>query len=71
MKERTPVMKTGDLVRMPSSKDPWIAGVVVDVTSRIADRRVGVKWPHYDEVIFEPIMWVELLDGDSDDESYW
>ena len=69
MKEQK--MKIGDLVRMPSSKDPWIAGVIVDTTTRVVDHRVGVKWPNHDEVIFEPVMWIELLDSHYDDDEYY
>lgn len=58
-------MKIGDLVIMPSYRDdPYVVGVVVDVTTRADDNRVGVNWPDTEhDVEFEPISWLEIIDN--------
>ena len=61
-------MKIGDLVMMPSYReDPHVVGVVVDVTTRAEDNRVGIDWPDSEnDVDFEPYTWLELIDGEDE-----
>ena len=57
-------MKVGDLVTMPSFRSaPGIVGVVVDITTKASENKIGVSWPDSDnEIDFEPRLWLTAID---------
>ena len=55
-------MKIGDLVRKPSSDRPrGVVGVIVDVTSRYKDGLIGVSWPDIDGVVYERVLYLDVV----------
>lgn len=60
-------MQKGELVRMPSSKTPWVLGFVEDPDTRLSEGLVGVVWPDASgKVKYERFLWLVSVDSSGD-----